>query len=141
MLDSLIFFSTCLHKKQKVSRYKNRHHAHKLHQSTPGLNNSVRNSGVNSEIIYGAGKAQAEIAACHATQICTKIQTGYRLAPFKFYILLRNSECKNHGKTRSRCRATDYFTISPCVPGKGALHLQDFLNTPAPDLTLPHCYM
>ena len=49
-----------------------------------GLDHSYRNSGVNLGILYGAGKAQAEIAACHATQICTKIQPGHRLNPFKF---------------------------------------------------------
>jgi hypothetical protein len=40
--------------------------AHTLHQSAPFkvLSNSDRNSGVNVEILCGAGKAQAEIAAC-----------------------------------------------------------------------------
>jgi len=48
-----------------------------------GLDNLVRHSGMNMGILYGAGKAQAEIA-CHATPICTKIQPGHRLAPLKF---------------------------------------------------------
>jgi hypothetical protein len=39
-----------------------------------GLDNPDHNSGVNMGVLYGAGKAQAEIAACNATQICTKIQ-------------------------------------------------------------------
>jgi hypothetical protein len=51
-----------------------------------GLDNSPRNSGANMRIFHGAGKAQAEIAACHATQICTKIQPGHRLAPLIFIL-------------------------------------------------------
>jgi hypothetical protein len=53
-----------------------------------GLDNSVRNPGVQHWSLNGAGKAQAEIAACHATQIFTKIQPGHRLASFKIYCIL-----------------------------------------------------
>ena len=56
---------------------------------------------------------------CHATQICTKIQPGHRLAPLAFYIklyLTRNSGIKNRAKSRSRCGATDLsFSPVPCV--------------------------
>ena len=37
-----------------------------------GLDNSIRSSDMNVGILYGAGKAQAEIAASHAAQISIK---------------------------------------------------------------------
>jgi len=61
-------------------------------------------------------KLQPKLHACNATQNCTKIQPGRRLAPFPFYtnLYLTRTLSKRRAETRSRYGTTDFFwSFSP----------------------------
>ena len=89
-------------------------------------------------------KLQPKLLACHATQIWTKIQPGYRLAPFTFFINLyltpQHWEQKP-GLNSKQVWSGRFFGLIPLCPLCECLPLAGIPSTPAPNSTLQHCYI